>query len=55
MSKMSQIFSPAPRDRPQIEVAFEIDSKGLNENAEDKGAGKYEKITLTDAKRDSQN
>ena len=52
---MSQIFSPAPRDQPQIEVAFEIDSKRLNENADEQGHWKDEKITLTDAKRDSQN
>merc|ERR1712170_36063 len=42
---------PAPRGQPQIEVTFEIDSNGiLNVGAEDKGTGKSEKITITNAK-----
>merc|ERR1712230_339811 len=42
---------PAPRGQPQIEVTFEIDSNGiLNVNAEDKGTGKSEKITITNDK-----
>merc|ERR1711939_584922 len=42
---------PAPRGQPQIEVTFEIDSNGiLNVNAEDKGTGKAEKITITNDK-----
>merc|ERR1712070_577156 len=42
---------PAPRDQPQIEVTFEIDSNGiLNVGAEDKGTGKAEKITITNDK-----
>merc|ERR1712178_435770 len=39
---------PAPRGVPQIEVTFEIDANGiLQVSAEDKGTGKYEKITIT--------
>jgi len=39
---------PAPRGVPQIEVTFEIDSNGiLNVQAQDKGTGKSEKITIT--------
>jgi heat shock protein 5 len=39
---------PAPRGVPQIEVTFEIDANGiLNVQAEDKGTGKSEKITIT--------
>ena len=39
---------PAPRGVPQIEVTFEIDANGiLQVNAEDKGTGKAEKITIT--------
>merc|ERR1711934_1339755 len=39
---------PAPRGQPQIEVTFEIDANGIvNVNAEDKGTGKSEKITIT--------
>merc|ERR1711971_1295355 len=42
---------PAPRDQPQVEVTFEIDSNGiLNVGAEDKGTGKSEKITITNDK-----
>lgn len=39
---------PAPRGVPQIEVTFELDANGiLNVQAEDKGTGKNEKITIT--------
>jgi len=39
---------PAPRGTPQIEVTFEIDVNGiLNVQAEDKGTGKREQITIT--------
>merc|ERR1719321_63225 len=39
---------PAPRGVPQVEVTFEIDASGiLQVNAEDKGTGKAEKITIT--------
>ena len=42
---------PAPRGQPQIEVTFEIDTNGiLNVQAEDKGTGKSEKITITNDK-----
>merc|ERR1712164_110983 len=42
---------PAPRGVPQIEVTFEIDANGiLNVDAEDKGTGKSEKITITNDK-----
>merc|ERR1712110_920419 len=42
---------PAPKGQPQIEVTLEIDSNGiLNVGAEDKGAGKSEKITITNDK-----
>jgi len=39
---------PAPRGVPQIEVTFEVDANGiLNVQAQDKGTGKSEKITIT--------
>merc|ERR1719420_2840208 len=39
---------PAPRGVPQIEVTFEIDANGvLQVSAQDTGAGKTEKITIT--------
>ena len=39
---------PAPRGVPQIEVTFEIDANGIvNVGAQDKGTGKYKKITIT--------
>ncbi|CAM8941939.1 unnamed protein product [Rhodiola kirilowii] len=39
---------PAPRGTPQIEVTFEVDANGiLNVQAQDKGTGKAEKITIT--------
>jgi len=39
---------PAPRGVPQIEVTFEIDANGIvNVQAEDKGTGAKEKITIT--------
>lgn len=39
---------PAPRGVPQIEVTFEIDANGiLNVDAEDKGTGTKESITIT--------
>lgn len=39
---------PAPRGTPQIEVTFEIDANGiLNVQAEEKGTGKKEAITIT--------
>jgi len=39
---------PAPRGVPQIEVTFEIDANGIvNVQAQDKGTGKSEKITIT--------
>jgi len=39
---------PAPRGVPQIEVTFEIDANGITHvQAEDKGTGKSEKITIT--------
>ncbi|KAJ4806168.1 Heat shock protein 70 [Rhynchospora pubera] len=42
---------PAPRGTPQIEVTFEIDANGiLNVKAEEKGAGKSAKITITNEK-----
>merc|ERR1712072_174133 len=42
---------PAPRGQPQIEVTFEIDSDGiLNVEAEDKGRGYTQKITITNDK-----
>jgi len=42
---------PAPRGVPQIEVTFEIDANGiLNVNAEDKGTGAKEAITITNDK-----
>jgi len=42
---------PAPRGQPQIEVTFEVDANGiLNVQAEDKGTGKSEKITITNDK-----
>jgi len=42
---------PAPRGVPQIEVTFDLDANGiLNVNAEDKGSGKSQKITITNDK-----
>merc|ERR1739848_791468 len=42
---------PAPRGVPKIEVTFDIDANGiLNVHAEDKAAGKSEKITITNDK-----
>eukprot|EP01057_Protomagalhaensia_wolfi_P000051 Protomagalhaensia_wolfi_Nauph_80__50@NODE_102_length_3699_cov_319_356284_g69_i1_p1_GENE_NODE_102_length_3699_cov_319_356284_g69_i1NODE_102_length_3699_cov_319_356284_g69_i1_p1_ORF_typecomplete_len657_score195_79HSP70/PF00012_20/3e127HSP70/PF00012_20/8_2e02MreB_Mbl/PF06723_13/7_6e28MreB_Mbl/PF06723_13/1_1e03PilM_2/PF11104_8/1_3e02PilM_2/PF11104_8/6_6e06StbA/PF06406_11/2_1e06StbA/PF06406_11/3_6e02DDR/PF08841_10/0_00052DDR/PF08841_10/9_1PpxGppA/PF02541_16/0_0014PpxGppA/PF02541_16/51FGGY_C/PF02782_1 len=42
---------PAPRGVPQIEVTFSIDANGiLSVQAEDKGTGKAEKITITNDK-----
>jgi len=39
---------PAPRGRPQIEVAFDLDANGiLNVHAKDLGTGKEQKITIT--------
>eukprot|EP01006_Ploeotia_vitrea_P043168 TRINITY_DN66697_c7_g12_i1.p1 TRINITY_DN66697_c7_g12~~TRINITY_DN66697_c7_g12_i1.p1 ORF type:complete len:712 (-),score=458.16 TRINITY_DN66697_c7_g12_i1:77-2077(-) len=39
---------PAPRGVPQIEVTFEIDANGITHvQAQDKGTGKSEKITIT--------
>jgi len=39
---------PSPRGVPQIEVTFEIDANGIvNVQAQDKGTGKSEKITIT--------
>ena len=41
---------PAPRGMPQIEVTFDIDANGiLNVSAKDKGTGKDQSITITDA------
>jgi L1 cell adhesion molecule like protein len=42
---------PAPRNMPQIEVAFDIDANGiLNVSAEDKTTGQKNKITITNDK-----
>ncbi|KAK9067988.1 hypothetical protein SSX86_012099 [Deinandra increscens subsp. villosa] len=42
---------PAPRGTPQIEVTFEVDANGiLNVKAEDRAAGRSEKITITNEK-----
>merc|ERR1712230_42694 len=42
---------PVPRNQPQIEVTFEIDTNGiLNVAAEDKSTGKKETITITNDK-----
>jgi L1 cell adhesion molecule like protein len=42
---------PAPRGVPQIDVCFDIDANGiLNVSATEKGAGKSEKITITNDK-----
>merc|ERR1712110_1265090 len=42
---------PAPRGVPKIEVTFDIDANGiLNVHAEDKAAGKSEKIAITNDK-----
>eukprot|EP01025_Chloroclados_australasicus_P019554 TRINITY_DN2067_c0_g1_i5.p1 TRINITY_DN2067_c0_g1~~TRINITY_DN2067_c0_g1_i5.p1 ORF type:complete len:653 (-),score=128.21 TRINITY_DN2067_c0_g1_i5:408-2366(-) len=42
---------PAPRGVPQIQVTFDIDANGvLNVSAEDKSAGKKQKITITNDK-----
>jgi len=41
-------LKPAPRGKPQIEVAFDIDANGIvNVSARDKGTGKEQKITIT--------
>ncbi|NJL47871.1 MAG: molecular chaperone DnaK [Leptolyngbyaceae cyanobacterium SM2_5_2] len=41
---------PAPRGVPQIEVTFDIDANGiLNVTAKDKGTGKEQTITISDA------
>ena len=41
---------PAPRGVPQIEVKFDIDANGiLSVTAVDKGTGKKQNITITDA------
>ena len=42
---------PAPRGVPQIEVSFDIDANGImNIEAQDKGSGKKEAITITNDK-----
>ena len=42
---------PSPRGVPQVEVTFEIDVNGiLRVNAQDKGTGKTESITITNDK-----
>eukprot|EP00163_Fabomonas_tropica_P021279 TRINITY_DN372_c0_g1_i1.p2 TRINITY_DN372_c0_g1~~TRINITY_DN372_c0_g1_i1.p2 ORF type:complete len:639 (-),score=281.52 TRINITY_DN372_c0_g1_i1:153-2069(-) len=42
---------PAPRGTPQVEVTFEIDANGImNVNAEEKGSGKAESITIKNDK-----
>ncbi|EZG45091.1 heat shock protein 70 [Gregarina niphandrodes] len=42
---------PAPRGQPQIEVTFSVDANGiLSVQAEDKGTGKSESITITNDK-----
>lgn len=41
-------IAPAPRNTPQINVTFEIDTNGIvSVSAEDKGSGKSQKITIT--------
>eukprot|EP01024_Parvocaulis_polyphysoides_P024571 TRINITY_DN2247_c1_g2_i1.p1 TRINITY_DN2247_c1_g2~~TRINITY_DN2247_c1_g2_i1.p1 ORF type:complete len:675 (-),score=181.39 TRINITY_DN2247_c1_g2_i1:157-2118(-) len=46
-----QGIPPAPRGVPQIQVTFDIDANGvLNVSAEDKSAGKKNKITITNDK-----
>jgi molecular chaperone DnaK len=41
---------PAPRGIPQIEVTFDIDANGIvHVSAKDKGTGKEQKITITNA------
>lgn len=41
---------PAPRGVPQVEVTFDIDANGiLSVNAQDKGTGKQQSITITGA------
>lgn len=41
---------PAPRGVPQIEVTFDIDANGIvHVSAKDKGTGKEQKITISDA------
>jgi len=41
-------IAPAPRGVPQIEVTFDMDTNGiLNVQAEDKGSGRKNKITIT--------
>ncbi|MCC5839734.1 MAG: molecular chaperone DnaK [Opitutales bacterium] len=43
-------IAPAPRGMPQIEVTFDIDANGiLHVSAKDKGTGKEQKITITNA------
>ena len=45
---------PAPRGVPQINVIFDVDANGiLNVQAEDKGSGNKNKITITNDKVDS--
>jgi len=42
-----QIFHPAPRGAPQIEVSFDIDANGiLNVSAKDKATGKEQSIVI---------
>lgn len=42
---------PAPRGVPQINVIFDVDANGiLNVQAEDKGSGNKNKITITNDK-----
>ena len=41
---------PAPRGVPQVEVSFDIDANGIvHVSAKDKGTGKEQKITISDA------
>jgi molecular chaperone DnaK len=41
-------IAPAPRGRPQIEVAFDIDANGiLNVSATDKATGKEQRVVIT--------
>lgn len=43
-------IAPAPRGVPQIEVSFDIDANGIvHVTAKDKGTGKEQKITITNA------
>lgn len=42
---------PAPRGQPQIEVTFDVNADGImHVNAQDKGTGKSESITITNDK-----